>query len=138
MNAHVLLESNYLNVDEPSANEWSTLASERLPCVRNLLAWLLRLLLPSHRVTPFPFAFHTSFLPSFLPFHLPLPTLPIRPPCLVVSLLDADCARHNIDAVNRSRDIVTNRIATRAGIVSPLDEYALEAAGTHYRVRWFR
>lgn len=108
-----------------------------LPCEESLslslLAWLLqpRFCPPTTTVVslPFPFALHPSFLPSFLPSYLSKLAW-----CawkgLVVSLLDADCERDNIDAVNRSRDIVTNRVATRGGIVYSLMNNGLEAGGT--------
>ena len=113
-----------------------------LPCEESLsLSWLgysnLAFALPQLPLYRSLFLL-PSILPSFLPSYLSKLAW-----CawkgLVVSLLDADCERDNIDAVNRSRDIVTNRIATRGGIVYSLMNNGLEAGGTtryRLRLRW--
>lgn len=104
-----------------------------LPCEESLsLSWLgysnLAFALPQLPLYRSLFLL-PSILPSFLPSYLSKLAW-----CawkgLVVSLLDADCERDNIDAVNRSRDIVTNRVATRGGIVYSLMNNGLEAGGT--------
>lgn len=115
-----------------------------LPCEESLsLSWLgysnLAFALPQLPLYRSLFLL-PSILPSFLPSYLP--TFPSLPGVLGRGSLFHSwmrIVRDNIDAVNRSRDIVTNRVATRGGIVYSLMNNGLEAGGTtryRLRLRW--